>query len=371
MLCNERAGRLKLTTQLPAMNFDARIDNLCAHAELTSRDVLYITSIPNIRYLSGFAGSAAVLLITGASAELVVDPRYKEAAMSDCASSQIDVLSTESSGLDTLIAKRLRGSRRLVVDPKQISVEDYWRLTKLVGGVDVVTRSGLPEQLRLSKDAAEVERVRSACRIALDAFSGVPQFILANPTEREVANYLEHRMKELGADGIAFDTIVASGTNSSRPHSMPDGRRILESDPVVIDFGAIVDGYHCDITRTVWFGDLNESAATVVDHAVAAHHAELAAMSVGATHAEVDGASRFELARRGFDRGPLHPSGHNVGLEIHERPFLSPYANELILENYVLAVEPGVYVPEVCGARIEDTVLVTPGGVEILSEVVK
>lgn len=352
---------------LPEVNYNARLHRLRALAKLTSGDIVYVSSLTNIRYLSGFTGSAGILLVGPDSGTLVTEGRYTEAARVECSSGNIEVVGVESSSLHNKIAKLLRGARRLVLDPQQVSMDDYWRLSECRRHVHMDHRRGLPEQLRLNKDAAEVARIKEACRIALAAFEKAVHLLASEPTERQFANQLEAYMKDFGADDIGFSTIVASGPNSNKPHWHPSSRIIREGEPVVIDFGAVVDGYHSDITRTVWFGKLNANVRPIYDAAVAAHDAGIAAIRPGIGHAEVDAACRRIFSSRGFDNKPLHPSGHNLGMSIHERPYLSAYATEPILEGYVLAVEPGLYIPSLAGCRVEDTIVVRRDTAEILS----
>src|ERR1035438_7597469 len=350
--------------ELPKINYQNRLERMKDLAQLKPGDAVYIPALPNIRYFSGFSGSAALMLLTVDSATLVTDQRYEESAQIECQASGVNVLGIPSAGQLAEVARLLRGVKRLIVDPRQISMEDYWQLKGAAPNAELVNERGLPEKLRLTKDAAEVARIREACRIALQAFDDVYNQLEVESTERAIANMLEARIKELGAEDIAFATIVTSGPNSAKPHSRPSEQAVGEGQPVIIDFGAVVDGYHSDITRTIWFGELDRDLKRVYEAAKDAHAAGIASLEPGVSHEAVDAACRAAFVRHGFVDKPLHPSGHNVGLSIHERPFLTPYATEPILEGHVLTVEPGLYVPTKGGCRIEDTVLVRHEGVE-------
>lgn len=351
---------------LPEMNFASRVNALRELAELRSGDMFYVSALANIRYLSGFTGSAGLLLVGYDSAYLLVDGRYEEIANSQCEASSVEVIGIESAARDEQVGALLRGAKRLFIDPYQVCVADYWSLKEIDGGLDIEHRRALPERLRLTKDQGEIARIRAACRIANRAFSDIVETLSSEPTERAFANHLESRMKELGADDIGFPSIVASGPNSLKPHAQPGSRVIREGEPVIVDFGAVVDGYHSDTTRTVWFGDLPADIKAVYEAARYAHDAEVAAIRPGVSHAEIDAAGRKAMVERGYDRKPLHPSGHSLGLDIHERPFLNPSSEDPVLEGYVIAVEPGLYIPGLAGCRIENTYYISDKGPELL-----
>ncbi len=354
--------------KLPEIDYQSRLARMRDLINLESGDAVYISALPNIRYFSGFSGSAGVMLLTVDAAILITDQRYEESARIECETSRVNIVGIPSASQFGEIARLLMGVRRLVVDPSQISMEDYWHLKDSVPTAELVHRRGSSEKLRLTKDTAEVVRIREACRIALKAFADVHAQLEVESTERSIANRLEARIKELGAEDIAFATIVASGPNSAKPHVRPSEQVVREGQPVIIDFGAVVDGYHSDITRTIWFGDLARDLRPIYEAAKDAHSAGITSMRAGVTHAAVDAVCREVFVSHGFIDKPLHPSGHNVGLSIHERPFLTPYSTEPILEGYVLTVEPGLYIPTKGGCRIEDTVLVGAEGVEVLSQ---
>ena len=352
---------------LPKMDHESRLEKLRSAAELGSSQAFYISALSNIRYLTGFSGSAGLLLVFAESAALLVDGRYTESASVDVSVPGLDVVAVESGKQLDSVAHFLGDSSEVILDPAQITVDVHAQLQQSLPG-SIIYRRGLPERLRLSKDDAELWRIRAAAKISIAAFHDSVPLLESEPTEKEFATALEARMKELGADSIGFSTIVASGPNSSKPHISPTDRRIREGEPVVVDFGATIDGYHSDTARTVWFGDLDSAVKPIYAAAMAAHDAGIQSATVGSTHADIDARCRSIIADLGYSGKPLHPSGHNVGLDIHERPFLSPYAMELVGDSFVLAVEPGVYVPGVGGCRIEDMVLVSAEGPKILAK---
>jgi Xaa-Pro aminopeptidase len=328
---------------------------------------MLVSALPNVRYLSGFTGSAGLLVVLPDAAVLLADGRYEEAARQQAAGSGVDVVPLVPGSPYQAIGGVLGGAAKLLFDPGHLTVEAHSQLAETLPGVRLVQAGGLPERLRLRKDVGEIARIRAACRIALAAFEQVSVLIETEPTEKQFAVRLESQMRDLGADGVGFPSIVASGPNSSMPHAQPSDRVIREGEPVVVDFGALVDGYHCDITRTIWCGELDEETRRIYRAAEDAHAAGIEAARSGVPHSKVDAVCREVFVRHGYPDRPLHPSGHNLGLSIHERPFLTPQADEPLLDGYVITVEPGLYVRSVAGCRIEDTLLVGAGAAEVLS----
>src|ERR1700722_3728531 len=352
---------------MPAMDLPMRITRLREAAALEASDSLYVTASPNIRYLSGFHGSAGVLVVTARNAILITDGRYEEVAREQCQSSGVEIIAEPSDQHSEIIGKILSGSKRLLLDPGQISMDAYSQLKSSLPDVDIAYARQIIEHLRLTKDAGEIARIRAACGIALQAFEQVSGWLAEHIAERSIAHRLEALMKELGAEDIAFSTIVASGPNSAKPHHQPGERVPEEGEPVIIDFGAVVDGYCSDITRTVWIGELRGEYRPMYEAAVAAHAAGIEGIRAGVSHSDVDAVCRRTFENLGFKDKPLHPSGHNVGLSIHERPFLASYASEAIGAGYVLTVEPGLYRPGVGGFRVEDTLLAQESRSVVLS----
>lgn len=351
----------------PAMDFRSRLDRLRQLGPIGPGDALFVSAMPNVRYLTGFRGSAGVVLVFADAALLFTDGRYAEIASAEIAGSGVDLIVTESGKQQEAINAEIRKLNRVLIDPAQVTVDVHSELRDGLAGGDIVHARNLPEQLRLTKDEGELARMREAARITLRALDDVRPTIEQEPSEKHFAHTLENRMKELGADSIGFATIVASGPNGSKPHAQPSERLIREGEPVIVDCGAVVDGYHADVARTLWFGELSDQMKAVHAAAVAAHDEGVAGAVAGATHASVDARCRSSFIASGYPEKPLHPSGHNVGLAIHERPFLSPLAPEPLGDSYVITVEPGLYVPDVGGCRVEDMVLVRPDGPEVLS----
>jgi Xaa-Pro aminopeptidase len=228
--------------------------------------------------------------------------------------------------------------------------------------LELVPTAGLVAELRLTKDDGEIDRIAEACRIADAALAEVRPRLGDGPTEKEFGLELDAAMRRLGADDVSFETIVASGPNGALPHHRPASRRIAPGDLVVIDFGALVDGYHSDMTRTVMVGAPSDTQARMYDVVLEAQAAGVSAVRAGVEAKLVDEACRAVIDDAGWGDAFLHSTGHGVGLDIHEAPRVAKTSTAMLIDRCVVTVEPGVYLPEHGGVRIEDTVVVTPDG---------
>ncbi|HLT69120.1 MAG TPA: M24 family metallopeptidase [Acidimicrobiales bacterium] len=237
--------------------------------------------------------------------------------------------------------------------------------------VELVPTDGLVETLRQTKDEGEIARMTAAAAMADAALAAVRHRLGESPTEAEIALELEWQMRRLGADGPSFQTIVASGPNAAMPHHRAGGRRITEGDPVVIDFGAQLEGYRSDMTRTVVVGEPTETLARMYDVVLAAQQAGVEAVRAGVAVAAVDEACRSVIREAGWEEAFLHSTGHGIGLDVHEAPRVSASADATLADGHVVTVEPGVYLPEHGGVRIEDTVVVTSDGCRTLTRAPK
>ena len=353
----------------PGMDVASRLPRLRALLEEAACDALAVTSLTNIRYLSGFTGSAAVLVVTADRTLLVTDGRYETQAAEELAAAGVDAdLGIGNAARQAEILAAATGAvDRLGLEAGAVT----WRRQLEWAGAltpTLVATDDLVERLRRVKDAGEVARIERAAAIADEALGTVLAMLAAGPTEREVALELDFAMRRLGADGPSFDTIVAAGPNAAKPHAQPSQRPIAPGELVVVDFGALVDGYRSDMTRTVCAGEPADPGAREVVGAVAeAQSAGVAAVRAGAAAADVDRACRRVLAAHGLDDRFVHGTGHGVGLDIHEDPILGETATATLGAGFVVTVEPGVYLPGRLGARIEDSVVVTGDGCRLLT----
>jgi Xaa-Pro aminopeptidase len=337
-------------------------------------DALLVTNLTNVRYLTGFTGSAALLLVPADDAVEVVfvtDGRYRDQATSQLAAAGVEartVIGLEEDARRQALASAAGGLGRLGLESENVT----WAQKRRFGAdwfsdAELVPTAGLVESLRLVKDAGEVARIQAACEMADAALAAVRHRLGEGVTEAEVALELEWQMRRLGADGPSFETIVASGPNAAMPHHQAASRRIVEGDLVVLDFGALVDGYHSDMTRTVMIGEPSDTQSRMYEVVREAQAAGVAAVRAGAEATSVDDACRSVIREAGWDQAFLHGTGHGVGLDIHEAPRVARTTDAMLADGQVVTVEPGVYLAEHGGVRIEDTVVVTPEGCRTLT----
>ena len=327
----------------------------------TEADAALITVRQNVRYLTGLASSNAALLLPadGDGALLATDSRYTGAARREA--SDLDLL--EDRFIETKLAKEAsrRGIKRLAYEAHEMTVERHGELTAAADGVATLPFGRKIETLRLVKDAGELEKLQVACRLSDAALSEVLPQIRPGLSERMLATLLDHTMALLGADRPAFDTIVASGPNGAIPHHEPTGRELARGDLVTMDFGALHDGYHADMTRTVAIGAVADWQREIYDLVALAQEAGIAVLEDGVEAGTVDAVAREVIEAAGHAGHFRHGLGHGVGLEIHEAPMLGYGRTGKLTDRVPVTVEPGVYLPGMGGVRIEDVLVVAAG----------
>lgn len=364
------------SNRLAPMRVAGRLPRLREVLEAERLDAVLITNLVNVRYLTGFSGSAANLLVGPDSALLVTDGRYRTQAAEQLAGSGL-------SGAVEIFVGKLQpqreqvsatvagiGAGRVALEAENITWGSMRRMAELLTGVELVPSEGLVEQLRQVKDEGELDRMATAASIADAALAEVLGMLVEGRTEEEVALALDTAMRRLGAEDRAFDTIVASGPNAAKPHHQPSTRRVLPGDWVVIDFGATFEGYRSDMTRTfnVEGGSGEAGEMPRVFSVVAESQAAgVAAVKAGVEAGAVDRTCRDVIAEAGWAERFEHGTGHGVGLDIHEAPTVSEGSGTILVPGFVVTVEPGVYLPEIGGVRIEDTVVVTDEGCRVLT----
>ena len=356
---------------LPPMEVASRVARLRGLVDDAQCDALVVTELTNIRYLTGFTGSAAVLLVGHEELLFVSDGRYQTQSHQQLEAAGVDArIEIVAADPEAVIADAAAdaGVVRLGLEAGSVSwaQQRRWAKTLFTSG-ELVATGGLVEELRLVKDGGEAARIRSACAIADRALAEIRGRLLDGPTELELALELDTTMRRLGAEDVSFETIVASGPNGAKPHHRPSRRRIAEGDLVVLDFGALVDGYHSDMTRTLAVGDIGPDRARMLDVVLESQEAGVQAVRAGVSAVSVDEACRSVIDDAGWGEAFLHSTGHGVGLDIHEEPRVSARSAATLVTGHVVTVEPGVYLPELGGVRIEDTVLVTDDGCDRLT----
>ncbi|HXW47073.1 MAG TPA: Xaa-Pro peptidase family protein [Streptosporangiaceae bacterium] len=318
-------------------------------------DAALITSPPNVRYLSGLVSSnAAVLVPADGQAILATDSRYAGAAARDCADLELVIERALEPALAAVAAGR--GWRRLAFEAQEMTVERYEALAGLAD--PLIPLGHVVEELRMVKDETEIGLLATACAITSAAFEGLLASIAPGVTERELAVRLERAMVDLGAEGVAFDTIVASGPNGAIPHHSPTGRAVEPGDLITVDCGARYQGYHADMTRTVALGEPAPWQRDIYDLVAAAQLAGVAAAVPGADIGDVDASARDMINAAGHGEHFQHGLGHGVGLEVHEAPIMGYGRTGRLMDRVPVTVEPGVYLPGMGGVRIEDTLVV-------------
>jgi Xaa-Pro aminopeptidase len=334
-------------------------------------DALLVNNLTNIRYLTGFTGSAAMLLVRPDDLMFVTDGRYRDQAAAQLAEAMVTAdicIGRTAEEQRDLLAPKLVGIGRLALEAETVTWAQQRRFAEdWFPGVELVPTEGVVEGLRLVKDAGEVARIEAACAIADAALAAVRHRLGEGATEAEIALELEWQMRRLGAEGPSFDTIVASGPNGAMPHHQAGARRVTDGDLVVLDFGALVDGYHSDMTRTVMVGEPSDTQLRMFEAVTASQAAGVAAVRAGVEVTDVDEACRSILRDVGWGEAFSHGTGHGVGLDIHEAPRVSFSATGSLADGHVVTVEPGVYLPEHGGVRIEDTVVVSADGCRTLT----
>ena len=357
--------------KLPTLRVTGRADLLCRQLiEKYSTETLLVFSPESIRWLIGFTGSAGTLVVRSHEIIFVTDGRYIEQAHIQAKSSavEIDVREARSSAdhLEVL-AKILSSGSTCGFDPSEVTVENF-EIYQQAFSTKLVPASGLVKQLRRIKSDAEIARIESAAMAADRALSEVESMLVDGVAERDIRDEIEYLMRRHGADGPSYETIVATGPNGARPHHRPTAERIVDGHSVVIDVGALVDGYHSDMTRTYLIGQVNSELAGIHQVVCEAQQLGLAKIAPGVLCSDVDKVCRDYISERGYGPEFVHGTGHGVGLQIHELPWIRKDFHEPLQVGEVVTVEPGVYRGGLGGVRIEDLVLVTPTGYRILTQ---
>jgi Xaa-Pro aminopeptidase len=340
-----------------------RTDRLVELLEARELDSLLVTDLLNVRYLTGFTGTNGACVVTRDERLFFTDFRYVEQART-----QVPEYERVEAGRDMLgdLSGRLRG--RAGFDDEHLSVAAHAKLAEKVGtGAELVRAGGLVEQLRAVKEPEEVAAMRAAAELATAAYESLRERGLAGRTEREVAIQLVRFMEDAGAEGPSFPPIVAAAEHGASPHAVPRDVEIPRDTLVVIDMGALVDGYCSDCTRTLATGSPGDGALEIYELVLRAQAEALAATKAGAQNREVDAVAREIIDAAGHAAHFGHGLGHGVGLEVHEAPRLGKTADGALEAGNAVTVEPGVYLPGDVGVRIEDLVIVTDGEPDILT----
>lgn len=333
-------------------------------------EAFYVTNPENRFYLSGFSGTNGSLLLSRNKSFLITDFRYTGQASRE--SPDFTIIEAPSSLTDSLgeLVKE-NGLTILGCEGDHLTYNQFLAIKAKLDKAELKSVSGLVEGLRICKDATEIKFIEEAVRLADEAFTSTLPAIRPGVTERDIALQLEYHMRRAGAEGVAFKFIVASGDRSALPHGVASTKVIQGGDLVTLDFGAVYNGYHSDITRTVVMGRPDEKQKKIYSIVLEAQLKAIAALKAGVRAAEVDRAARGVIEDKGYGKYFGHGTGHGVGLNIHENPRVSFRDDTVLQPGMVVTVEPGIYLPDWGGVRIEDTVLVLEAGCRILTKAPK
>jgi Xaa-Pro aminopeptidase len=343
----------------------ARVIQLLNESKEARADAFLTAALPNVRYLTGFTGSNGAVLLTPLRSILFTDPRYttQSAQETDC---DVRIAKGPLAKAVAAAAKKLR-LRSVAFEFNRLSFEGHQQLMELLKGVRLKAISGLVETLRMLKSADEIATIRTSVNLNSAALEQAISRFRGSMTEVDLAAEIDYRMRLLGAGGYAFETIVASGPRSALPHAHPSANPIHANELLLIDMGAVVAGYASDMTRTYVVGRAATKIRRIYKAVLDSQLAALALLKPGMTCAKVDQAVRHVLHGHGLDKLFMHSTGHGLGLEIHERPRIGRKEAVKLEAGMTITIEPGVYEEGVGGVRIEDTVLITERGCEVLT----
>ncbi|MCY6483746.1 Xaa-Pro peptidase family protein [Clostridium aestuarii] len=343
-----------------------RIENIRKKMEKKGIDALLLVSDSNRNYMSGFTGNESFSVITLDRAIFITDSRYTQQAREEVKEYEISEYKGSFSDYLSKLAKELN-INKLGFEDDIISYSQYLEYEEKLS-CELVPIKGMVQELRIIKDNDEIKNIKKAASIADKAFKHMLTFIKASMSEKEVELELEFTMKKLGASGLSFTSIVASGVRSSLPHGTATDKIIQNGEFLTMDFGCVYNEYCSDMTRTLVIGEPNDKMKDMYEVVLAAQKKALKTIKPGLTGKEVDKVARDYIQSKGYGEYFGHGLGHGVGRVVHEMPRISPTGNEILKPGMVITDEPGVYIPNFGGLRIEDLILVTEEGCEILSK---
>ncbi len=352
-------------------SFPARAEQLARQLAESNLDSLLITHLPNIRYLCGFTGSNGLLLSIRGRRTFYTDGRYTEQAAQEVKGAQVVI---PNGSLIKEAAKRISSSRvtRIGFEADRMSALAFESLKNLLPkSVKLVPTESMVDRIRMVKDKQELALIREAVVLGADLLTPAIETIRPGVRESEVAAEIEYAARRWGAEAMSFETIVAAGRRSALPHGRASNALIPKRGFVILDLGVILHGYCSDMTRTVWVGSGSRRSKDIYRAVLEAQEAAVDVVAPGITTGAVDYAARSVLKKAGLDRYFIHSTGHGVGLEIHEQPRIARDQTEVLKPGMVITIEPGVYLPGEGGVRIEDMVVVTERGHQVLTPATK
>ncbi|SEP78578.1 Xaa-Pro aminopeptidase [Ignavigranum ruoffiae] len=346
-----------------------RIEKVREYLAKEQLDGIWVSNSKNLRYLANFTGSAGEVIITADKAYFITDFRYTEQAGQQAKGFEIVIHKGDLyQSLADIMTKD--GIKKLAIEADELSLSLYRKVADIFPA-ELIETQNVIENIRLIKDEAELEILKEACKITDEAFDHILTFIKPGVSEIAVANELEHFLKGKGAEGMSFDTIVASGVRSAMPHGVASEKLIEQGDMVTLDFGCYYKGYSSDITRTIAVGEVDPKLKEIYQIVLDAHLKVIAEAKAGMTGKEIDAIARDYITEKGYGEYFGHSTGHGLGLDVHEQPTVSVRGENVILENMVITDEPGIYIAGLGGVRIEDDLIIHKDGVESINRSAK
>lgn len=333
-------------------------------------DALVVSFIPHIRYLTGFTGSNAICLITESDQILVTDPRYETQVRKEV--KKFRILIGNGSLLEELQSVKIFTKRiRVGFQSEHLSYAIYKNLRTLFRQTRFLPALEILDSLTSVKDDKEISAIKNATKISDRVFKKILPIVKAGVRELDIAAEISYLHKSFGAESDAFEPIVASGHNSALPHARASAKKIRKGDLLILDFGCRYDGYHSDLTRTIAVGKVTKEKRRIYETVLEAQQKAIANARSGLSGKKLDQVARNVIRKAGYDKYFKHSLGHGLGLQVHELPKISPLSKDVLCEGNVITIEPGIYIPSIGGVRIEDDVLITGNGCEVLTKAEK
>lgn len=350
-----------------------RIERLLKRTKELGLESLFLNNVQNIRYISGYTGADSYILISPKGKWFITDYRYTEQAKEECVGFEVIQRNRQTTTLGQCVNQLLKDNNisNVGFEREHINFGMIEDIKNDVENAEFIPTIRIVEELRYTKDEKEVALIKKACEIADKAFAELLKVIKVGMTEAEAALELEYNMRKLGAEGPAFDTILISGAKASMPHGIPSDKKIEQGDFVTVDFGAVYKGYRSDMTRTFIMEEANDEQIKLYNSVLEAQIASVEGIKAGLTGKEAHDLAGKILERDGYYEQSGKSLGHGIGLDVHEKPFMVPVCQDALKEGCVVTCEPGVYISGWGGVRIEDTVVITKDGCEILTHTPK
>lgn len=362
-----------MTKVIPLESIQRRQKLLRAQLQSRQLNAYIVFSPENLRYLTGYTGEAACLLFSLDYCYLITDYRFAQQATNECQLTRVIERDRDAQSLGQCIAELCAEFHLTAIafESDKVSVAQWQKIALDLNHYHCTPLNSCVEELRKKKEAWEVEQIRQAARIGDNALAIALRTLKTGITEKAFATHLEHQLAILGSDGIAFPTIAVFGENTALPHGMPGQKALADGDFITIDFGAVVNGYKSDMTRSYIYGSASEKQLALIETVLNAQQAALESLYPGMRAREANTQAQQVLAASEFALYAGPGLGHGVGLFLHEQPHIGTHCMDQLSSNFVITVEPGIYMPNFGGARFEDDVLITNHGIEILTQAPK